>query len=358
MANSKISALTAATTPLAGTETLPIVQSGVTKKVANNDLRPKQIQSNATSGVMQIVGPAAAATRIMTIPNADFTAARTDAAQAFTGAQAINILTSNNNDTQNKTQQIQYENTNGGYSLVTGYSTSFYSYANSGTSGNVAYLSNGGSYLEIGAGKVGIVGSTFTIGSNTYTITNSTPNGYIYITPSASGEAATGTCTGLEYATERLRIDSSGDQTLKTGNLIQGTAAKGINFTANSAAAGKTSQLLNWYEEGTFIPTWNGGTVTTNSSYYTRVGRLVTWILDVTFGTSATATDSQLTLPFTATGTWGGGSINYSDYGTGMTVNIDAGSNRLLFRGAVNSSNLSCSSVASKRFVCVATYFA
>lgn len=38
MANSKISALTAASTPLAGTETLPVVQSGVTKKVAVSDL--------------------------------------------------------------------------------------------------------------------------------------------------------------------------------------------------------------------------------------------------------------------------------------------------------------------------------
>ena len=296
MADTKISALTTATTPLAGTEVLPIVQSGSTKKVANNDLRPKQIQSNATSGVMQIVGPSAAATRIMTIPDADFTAARTDAAQAFTGAQAINILTSNNNDTQNKTQQIQYENTNGGYSLVTGYSTSFYSYANSGTSGNVAYLSNGGSYLEIGAGKVGIVGSTFTIGSNTYTITNSTPNGYIYITPSASGEAATGTCTGLEYATERLRIDSSGDQTLKTGNLIQGTAAKGINFTANTGAAGKTSQLLNWYEEGTFTPALafggagTGITYTTQTGYYTRIGRQVTLQIRIVLSSKGSAT--------------------------------------------------------------------
>jgi len=34
MANSKISALTSATTPLAGTETLPIVQSGTTKQVS------------------------------------------------------------------------------------------------------------------------------------------------------------------------------------------------------------------------------------------------------------------------------------------------------------------------------------
>ena len=38
MANTKISALTSATTPLAGTEVLPIVQSGATVKVAVSDL--------------------------------------------------------------------------------------------------------------------------------------------------------------------------------------------------------------------------------------------------------------------------------------------------------------------------------
>ena len=38
MADKKISALTAATTPLAGTEVLPIVQSGATVKVAVSDL--------------------------------------------------------------------------------------------------------------------------------------------------------------------------------------------------------------------------------------------------------------------------------------------------------------------------------
>jgi hypothetical protein len=34
MSDKKISELTASTTPLAGTEVLPIVQSGVTKKLA------------------------------------------------------------------------------------------------------------------------------------------------------------------------------------------------------------------------------------------------------------------------------------------------------------------------------------
>lgn len=91
MADAKISALTPATTPLTGTEVLPIVQSGATVKVANNDLRPKQIQSNATSGVLQVVGPAAASTRVMTTPDANFAAARTDAAQTFTGTQTFGV---------------------------------------------------------------------------------------------------------------------------------------------------------------------------------------------------------------------------------------------------------------------------
>lgn len=96
MADTKISNLTAATTPLDGTEVLPIVQGSTTKKVANNDLRPKQIQSNATSGVMQIAGPAAAATRVMTIPDANFTVARKDAAQSFTGVQTFGSATGQN----------------------------------------------------------------------------------------------------------------------------------------------------------------------------------------------------------------------------------------------------------------------
>jgi hypothetical protein len=66
-----------------------------------------------------------------------------------------------------------------------------------------------------------------------------------------------------------------------TDNQTQGTAAKGINFTANTPAAGMTSQLLNWYEEGTFTPYWSSDTggewagKTTSSGFYTRIGRVV-----------------------------------------------------------------------------------
>lgn len=129
MADAKISALPASTTPLAGTEVLPIVQSSATKQVSVANLTAgravsastftstvttgtapftvtsttqvanlnaatagtaSNLLSNATTGVMQIVGPAASTTRVMTIPDANFTAARTDAAQTFTGDQTFN----------------------------------------------------------------------------------------------------------------------------------------------------------------------------------------------------------------------------------------------------------------------------
>ena len=82
MADKKISALTGATTPLDGTEVLPIVQSGATVKVANNDLRTKQIQSNATSGVLQVAGPASAATRAASMRAASAAASTCRAASA------------------------------------------------------------------------------------------------------------------------------------------------------------------------------------------------------------------------------------------------------------------------------------
>jgi hypothetical protein len=47
------------------------------------------LKSNATTGVLQVTGPAAASTRVMTTPDANFTAARTDAAQTFTGDQTF-----------------------------------------------------------------------------------------------------------------------------------------------------------------------------------------------------------------------------------------------------------------------------
>jgi hypothetical protein len=205
MADLKISQLTSATLPLAGTEVLPIVQSSSTKKVATDDLTVKNVRSNATTGILQIAGPAAGTTRVMTTPNANFTAARTDAAQSFTG-----------------------------------------------------------------------------------------------------------------------------DQTLSTGNIIQGTAAKGINFTANTPAAGMTSQLLNWYEEGTWTPTDASGaglTFTSATGRYTRMGNVVFLFGYVQYPTTASGANASIGgLPFTvnasAAATQGG--VTYSQVATVRSVGVQS----------------------------------
>ena len=131
--------------------------------------------------------------------------------------------------------------------------------------------------------------------------------------------------TGTTVGTERIRVSSAGDMTVNTGNIIQGTAAKGINFTANTGTAGKTSQLLNWYEEGTFTPTYTSGLTVvgtlTFTGTYTRVGRLVTVFITIS-STTSVATGGAISeicrgLPFTpssgsATGTVVNGGINSS----------------------------------------------
>lgn len=152
MADTKISALSAATLPLAGTEVLPIVQSGTTVKVATDNLTVKNIRSNATSGLLQIAGPAAASTRVMTTPDANFTAARTDAGQTFTGAQQVNGLLSLN------TAASGLQTNRSMSFLTTGAAVQYISHSTSD--------GNGDSYMEYGYNgtKIGSITQSGTTG--------------------------------------------------------------------------------------------------------------------------------------------------------------------------------------------------
>jgi hypothetical protein len=57
------------------------------------------LKSNATTGILQVAGPGAGTTRVMTTPDANFTAARTDAAQTFTGDQTFGTVLATTFDT-------------------------------------------------------------------------------------------------------------------------------------------------------------------------------------------------------------------------------------------------------------------
>lgn len=244
--------------------------------------------SNATTGVMQIVGPAASTTRVMTIPNANFTAARTDAAQTFTGAQSFgnNINLTDSTAATINFATLSSATTNYIQTYSDGYSMMLY--VDRGVSKPSYLMSFGGTH------QWGFAG------------------------------------------TSSMELDvTNKDLTLKTGNLVQGTAAKGINFTANSAAAGMTSQLLNWYEQGTFTPTLAGSTgnptstYTTQAGYYTRVGNVVTIYIQL-FTSSYTGGSGTLqvkSLPYAATN---GARFNIN------TVRITFGASAVQVCGAVD----------------------
>jgi hypothetical protein len=94
-----------------------------------------------------------------------------------------------------------------------------------------------------------------------------------------------------------------------TDNITQGTAGKGIDFSANTPAAGMTSELLNWYEQGTWTPAYvmDSGSVTytTQNGIYTRVGNVVTvnfWVVVNTIA-SPSGTLRISGLPFAANST-------------------------------------------------------
>ena len=138
------------------------------------------------------------------------------------------------------------------------------------------------------------------------------------VLPVVNGGTGVTTSTGTGNTVLSATPTLSGDVTLSTGNLIPGTAAKGVNFTANTPAAGMTSQLLNWYEEGTWNPTISSQTGTptsvTATGRYIRIGKLIQVSFRASIVTAGTAAGQMFAsgIPFgsntSATSAYGGGS--------------------------------------------------
>ena len=82
----------------------------------------------------------------------------------------------------------------------------------------------------------------------------------------------------------RLQIGVGGDVTVNDGNLIIGTGGKGIDFSATGDGSGTdSSELLDDYEEGTWLPIFTDDGTSGNSAssyairlgWYTKIGNLV-----------------------------------------------------------------------------------
>jgi len=119
-----------------------------------------------------------------------------------------------------------------------------------------------------------------------------------------------------EGGSAALTIETDGNVTVDAGNLAIGTAGKGIDFSNQaSPAAGMTSELLDSFEKGTWTPNfarWTGGdidaTYTTQTGYYTKVGNLVTCVMQINVSAVASQGSSYLGIrgmPFGPTATYG-----------------------------------------------------
>ena len=120
---------------------------------------------------------------------------------------------------------------------------------------------------------------------------------------------ATNSRVGVGTITPAQKLDVVG-AIQSSDNLIQGTAAKGVNFTANTPAAGMTSQLLNWYEEGTWTPVIAGTVTAGTATYavqigrYTRIGNRVFINLTLSYSAGTGTGNLKITgLPFASNST-------------------------------------------------------
>jgi len=148
-----------------------------------------------------------------------------------------------------------------------------------------------------------------------------------------------------------LTVETNGDVTVNTGNLVIGASSQGIDFSNQaSPAAGMTSELLDSYEEGTWTGVVTDGTnamsMTANTTgYYTRIGNIVMvtgYFQTDSLGSPAADGPIKITgLPFACninTAAYSGVSMGYangftlSSAGQSVNGNVERGQTYINFR--------------------------
>jgi hypothetical protein len=339
MADKKISQLTGATTPLAGTEVLPIVQGGSTVKVSVDNLTAgKAVTADSVTATTLATSPAAAGSNLTgTAFSADGTDANINLNIVPKGTGIVTVGNSTANDkwynTSGYTAQVQVEKSFSAGALAAQYvraglitnvgdsNGSIFGLAKSrGTTDGSATIVQDGDTLGVISFQ-GADGTEFVQGALIAAIVDATPGANDMPTRLSFRTTADGSAT----PTERLQISNAGNVTVSTGDLVVGTAAKGINFSANTPSTGSTSQLLNWYEEGTWTPNQGPGLTVvgafSSNGKYSRIGRLVIASGEVIGATSvACAAAGAITtnLPITV-GTVGSGAVTVGNVNQSST---------------------------------------
>jgi len=137
-----------------------------------------------------------------------------------------------------------------------------------------------------------------------------------YIMSQQDGSAGDQTPAELSFYTsdgtsiaERMIIKKSGNVEVSTGNLVIGTAGKGIDFNVTGDFTTTEDEILNDYETGYYTPvlTAGSGTITNgttyNKLYYVKVGEMVNIsgaVQLIGYSGSLSGSSVSMTLPISA----------------------------------------------------------
>jgi hypothetical protein len=177
-------------------------------------------------------------------------------------------------------------------------------------------------------------------------ITASNATGSLKIQCDNNNETGSSTFEVDIDGSQRMKVDSTGDITITDGDLVIGTAGKGIDFSAGSTSNGITGEVLEHVETGTFDPLLNGiaisgaGTYSNYGGFYTIVGNQITATFQVTYdGAYANIGTNQvyMTLPATALNSGNYTSIASMSY---TSTSGASGAYNLLGRIQTNSTSL------------------
>jgi hypothetical protein len=233
----------------AGTPTFrAIVASDVPTLNQNTTGNALSIKANNSSGVLQVTGPTNGNTRVMTVPNANFTVARTDAAQTFTGTQTFSStisgsITGNAATVTNGVYITGNQSISGTKTFEPGITVGTGSALASDTGIVFSYqpVAGGTSSLKLIGPEVVSVGGTqirLPASSGTVALTSQLPtvnNGTLSLGVSGVGLSGTATFTANQSGNSTFTVTSNATSS-NTANAIVARNASG-NFTANTITA-------------------------------------------------------------------------------------------------------------------------